>query len=285
MQSVKFTFKESFIVLILKKFNSNVMKKFTLYIFLIFFASNLYSQNSKSITECTVYKHWYKFGEPLKNGILTKKVYFNENSLPEKIQYFNKNGSSKDYTIFKYTQNNNILKEMSYNFRGKLTEFVDYEYIDSTKLVSEKYYNAAGILIKKTSYEYPENSIYWSKRTRYNQSGVYSQTIVEEFDPEGRRLSGKVYGKNNTLDFTFKISGHDKFGNEKEKTLYTVKGDEFSSYTQEYDENNNIKLKHYKDEYKIIYLYDENKRLIAETYYDTKTDEPLYILIYIYPKK
>jgi len=234
--------------------------------------------------KCKVYKHFYKFGKPLKTGYEVKNMYFNENNKLLKLEILGKRGKLKQTIIYKYTENELLNKELYFSQDNKLSKIKEYVYIDSTKLSIVKIYNAAGMLIKKTKYNYLNDDKNWNEREKYDHNGIYSKTVVEEFNSERQRVSGKVYGKDNKLELTFKILNHDKFGNETKKILYNLKGEIFSFYTQKYNESNKIIDKYYKGQYKISYEYKESEDLYKEIHYDINTYEPVYLLFYEYKK-
>jgi len=233
---------------------------------------------------CKVYKHFYRFGKPLKTGFEVKNMYFNENNKLLKLEILGKRAKLKQTIIYKYTENELLSKELFFSQANKLSKIKEYVYIDSTKLSIVKTYNAAGILMKKTKYNYLDDGENWSEREKYNHNGLYSKTIVEEFNSKKQRVSGNVYGKNNELELTFKILNHDKFGNETKKILYNLKGEIYSFYTQKYNESNKIIDKYYKGKYKISYEYKGNGDLYKEIHYDINTYEPVYLLFYEYKK-
>jgi hypothetical protein len=259
------------------------MKKLiTLLLFGILISNSAFSQTDFLVNKtCNVYKYFYKFGKAFGDGELVQRIVYNEKGQIIKKYDVSKNEKVKEYKTFEYNEIGLLVKEISYNPAGIKVQTVEHSYNFDRKEESEKTYNKGGFLIDKTEYKYCGKAD-WCERTKYNPQGMYSKTIVEKFTTEGKRLSGIVLGKNNVHEFNFEIKTHDKFGNETEKIIYKPDATFFSSYTEEYNDNNQIIWKIYKGNYKSNFIYDQNNILFQEIKYNINTDEPQFLFQYQY---
>lgn len=258
------------------------MKNILLIFLPVFFVFTVNAQSANNTNNtCDVFQYSYRFGKPAGRGLHVKRIILNNKGNIIKQFELNKSGKVRNYIVFEYNNLDVIKKETLFNAEGNPVEITEHFIDNKGKEETEKTFNRGGILIDKTEYIYNENED-WVERKRYSPQGLYSRTLVEKFTDKGKRLSGKVYGKDGVLEYNFEIKGHDKFGNETEKLLYKPDGTLFSSYKEMYNENNKIILKSYEGKYKIVYEYNNESQLVSEIHYDINTNDPQFLYKYIY---
>ncbi len=249
-----------------------------------FFVSFLVTQISfaQHAKECFVYEHAYKFGKPIKDGVLAEHHLFDKDGLLKTKKLFSGIGNRRDYFEYQYDSLKRCTIEKEYTKNGRLLSENQFEYNELGKLAAEKKYDSKGTFISKTSYVFTGDLPFHAEMSVYNTAGLHRKTLTTKIENDRLRTEAIVYYPNGSVEFLVKISDHDAFGNECKKTFYDSKGNYLYAYTRQWDANNRLIFKYLENQYKITYTYNSKKLLETEIHYNPVTGEAQKLVRYVY---
>jgi hypothetical protein len=265
------------------KDKQSAMKRILFFFLITTSLSQANAQNDSVLrVSCVVTEYGFSYGKPNKNGVVIRKLTYNETNQLSSQTNFTNTGKLRNTILYSYDSGGKRIKTQQLSKTKKLLKTTVYQYNDSNCVEMEITYDTRGKMDEKKLYVFGKDKKNWNERLEYDRRGLYAKTVTEKVDRFGNRDSGTVFDETGNVKYRFKIEGRDTFNNELKKVIYKADGSYLQTLSREWDKNNRLIIKYYEGKEKITYTYNENHFVETETYFNIDTNEPIKILTYSY---
>ena len=203
-------------------------------------------------------------GQRSERGTLVESVIYDERGNRIEHINFKSTGDVDLKWVYKYDENNNLIRSETYNIFDDLVGWSDIEYDENGIEISRREMNRSVKGITNVNYKFGKDGYLTDKITKDAQDNILTREKLE-IDDAGYLIKKYVYDKNDKLMSEYNMQ-YDSLGNliNEEQVL---EGYSRSDISYRYDSKGNLIVKdagYYKQEFK----YDSRGNIVEEDLYD-----------------